>query len=322
MKRCPACGRTFTNNTLVNCLNDGTLLVEDTPTPPPYFGAPPAAAETPNFAETPPPTAVPDTPVTVTPTTVSYTNTSLSAIPELQSPEMQTALKEALDKAGMSSLFGTDLSAKSTVTITTSTTTSQSDMPFAYSQTPPPGFAQTPPPGFTAASPYYAGAAAPRRKRSPIGGLIVLALVLLIAFSIFQYLRHTAQPNVPADIVAAVKSADAAEVKAVSNLNPTPLYSAYTGPALARELSEVNTLKAAHRTQEDQLTSQEFSGFKKSTDGSEAQVDVTEKWNTTIYSEPGHTIVNPKTASVSPQTVFLKRTHNGWIVENIEFHHS
>ena len=321
MKRCPACGRTFTNATLINCLNDGTLLVEDTPTPPPYFGVPPAAAETPSFAETPPPAAAPDTPVTVTPTTVSYTNTSLSAIPELQSPEMQAALKEALDKAGMSSLFGTDLSAKSTVTVTTSTTTSQSDTPFAYSQTPPPGFAQTPPPGFTGASPYYAGAAAPRQKRSPWVGLIIFALALIIINSGFQYLRHIAKPDVPVDVVAAVKSADAAEVKAVSSLDPTPLYSAYTGPALSRELSEVDALKTARRTQEDQLTSQEFSGFKQSADGSEAQVEVTEKWKTTIYSEPGHTVVSQNT-SVNPQTVFLKRTHNGWIVENIEFHHS
>jgi len=49
MKRCPECGRTFTNSTLAFCLNDGTALVEDTPQTPPYYGAPspPPTAATP-----------------------------------------------------------------------------------------------------------------------------------------------------------------------------------------------------------------------------------------------------------------------------------
>lgn len=317
MKRCPACGRTFTNNTLINCLNDGTPLVEDAPTPPPYLGVSPAAP-----AETPPAALSPSE----VPASVTYANTPLSAIPELQSPEMQAALKAALDKAGMSALFGSDLSAKSTISVTTSTTTSGPETLFASPQPPSPGFAPPPgyaqpPPAFMGASPYYAGAA-PRRKRSPLRGGIVFALIVFLAFSGFRYVRHLFTPSVPADIVAAVKSADAAEAKAVSSLDPASLSSAYTGPALARELSEVDALRTAHRTQVEQLTSQEFSKFQQSGDGFKAQVDVTEQWNTSIYSEPGHTIVSEKSASVNPQTVFLRRMQNGWIVEKIEFHHS
>ncbi len=303
MKRCPECGRTFTNNTLINCLNDGAVLVEDAPAPPPYFGASPAA-------ETPP--AV----TTEAPGTATYTDTPLSAIPELQSPEMQAALKEALDKAGMSGLLDAG-SAHSTVSIKTSVTTGQLGTPFisaggtsAFMEAPPPGSAQTFSPS---------AAVAPRRRRSPWGGLLFWLLLLGVVVFGFRYLRHKA--DVPADVVTAVKNADAAEASAVRTLDPRPLASAYTGPALARELSEVGSLKAAHRTQEDHLTAQEFSAFKPSADGSKAQVDVTETWDTDTYAEPGHTLVGEKSGDVTPQTVYLTRTPGGWRVEKIVFHH-
>ena len=176
MKRCPACGRTFTNKTLVNCLNDGAVLMEDVPTASPYAGAspatPPTFAETPSLAETPLSAPLPETSGTTT-----YTDMPLSAIPELQSPEMQVALKEALDKAGMSSLFGADLSAKATVSITTSTT-SQSGTPLAAPGVPP--------------SPSYAKIVAPRRKRLPWGGWVVLALIVYVFVAGVRYLGHKA----------------------------------------------------------------------------------------------------------------------------------
>ncbi len=300
MKRCPKCGRTFTNITLINCLNDGTALVEDVLAPPPYLGAstaPPSFAETQSFAETPP-----DAPPSEAAGPVTYTDTPLSAIPELQSPQMQAALKEALDKAGMSGLLDAG-SAHSTISIKTSVTTGQSG-------TPPPGYAQAPP---------YSAAAAPHRRRS-LRGRLLFPLLLLAVFFGFRYLHHKA--DMPADVTAAVKNADAAEVSAVRTLNPAPLSLSYTGPALAHELDEVASLKSAHQTQESRLTAQEFSAFKPSADGTEAQVDVTETWDTTIYSEPGHTAQDQKTDAVTPQTVYLTRTPSGWRVENIVFHHS
>ena len=296
MKRCPECGRTFTNNTLVNCLNDGAVLVEDVPAPPPYFGAP-AADTPPSFADTPP------APPSEAPSMTTYTDTPLSAIPELQSPEMQAALKEALDKAGLSGLLDAG-SAHSTISITTSTTTGQSGTP--------PGYAQTPLP--------YSAATVPHRRRSPWGRLLFWLLLLLAVFFGFRYFRHKA--DMPTDVAAAVKNADTAEVSAVRTLNPAPLSLSYTGPALARELDEVASLKRAHQTQESRLTAQEFSAYKPSADGSEAQVNVTETWDTETYSEPGHTLVGEKSGDVTPQTVYLARTSGGWRVENIVFHHS
>ncbi len=306
MKRCPACGRTFTNNTLVNCLNDGTALVEDVPAPPPYLGAPSAAPQ--SFAETPPSEA---------PGTATYTDTPLSAIPELQSPEIQAALKEALDKAGMSGLLGVGLQA-SNFTVTTHTTTSHSETPFASPQfatpqTQPLGFAQTP-------TPPYAAAAMPRRKRSPWGGLLFWLLLLIAAIVGFQYFHH--RTDVPANIVTAVKNADAAEVSAVGSLNPHPLVSAYTGPALAQEIARLASLRAAKTSEDERLVSQEFSGYQASADGTQAKVDVTETWDTDTYSEPGHKAISQKSDDVSPQTVYLTRKAGGWVVEKIVFHRS
>ena len=182
MKRCPACGRTFTNNTLVNCLNDGTALVEDAPAPPPYFGASPAAplsAETPpSFTETPPS-------FTETPGTATYTDTPLSAIPELQSPEMQAALKEALDKAGMSGLLGAD-SAHSTISIKTSITSGQSRTPFD-----------------TGTPPSHTGTAAPRRKPRSRLGLFLLLVLLFLVVNGLRVFWHQLSPSVPAGSAAA-----------------------------------------------------------------------------------------------------------------------
>ena len=193
MKRCPACGRTFTNNTLVNCLNDGTTLVEDVSTPPPYLGAtaaeasrftetPPSFDETQSFAETPPPAIPPSEPDA----TVTYTNTPLSAIPELQSPEMQAALKEALDKAGMSGLLDAG-SLNSTVSVTTSVT-SQSGTP-----------------SDTGTPPYQAGPAAPRRKPRPWFGLFLILLLLFLVINGLRVLWHQVNLGVPADTTAAEK---------------------------------------------------------------------------------------------------------------------
>lgn len=303
MKRCPACGRAFTNNTLINCLNDGTALVEDVPAPPPYFGAAP-----PNFAETP----------SLDPSAAkTYTNTPLSAIPELQSPEMQAALKAALDKAGMPGLFGAGIQASdiqaSNVTVTTRTTTSHSETPFTSPQTQLPGFAQTP-------TPPYAAAAMPRRKRSPRGGLLFWLLLLIAALVGFRYLHH--RTDVPADVVTAVKNADTAEASAVGSLDSRPLASAYTGPALAQEIARLTSLKAAKTSVDERLVSQEFSGYQASADGTQAKVDVTETWNNDTYSEPGHTEISRKSGDVSPQTVYLTRKTGRWVVEKIDFHHS
>jgi len=173
MKRCPDCGRTFTNNTLINCLNDGTLLVEDVPAAP-SFGASAALLEM-------LPAAAPDAGATVT-----YANTPLSAIPELQSPEMQAALKEALEKAGMSSLLGADLQGKSTISVTTSTTTSQGGTPFFTVEVPPGAAASVTLPAVTAI-------VAPRRKKSPWGGLVILFLVLLAVAGGVLYISHIAE---------------------------------------------------------------------------------------------------------------------------------
>ncbi len=318
MKRCPECGRTFTNSTLLNCLNDGTALMEDVPTPLPYFGAAPAAP--PNAFETPPNAAeTPDTPAAKT-----YTDMPLSAIPELQSPEMQAALKEALDKAGMSGLLDAG-SAHSTVSIKTSVTTGQSGTPFFFAGVPP-AFPGAPPPGY--APPLSpSDAAAPRRQRSPWGIILVVllgifALITAVGVIGFRALRQAAsETDVPADIAAAVKNADAAEASAVRTLDPRPLASAYTGPALAQEVSRLMSLRAASTTVDEQLLSQEFRGYQAAADGSEAKVDVTETWNTTTYAEPGHTLVGQKSGDVNPQTVYLAHTPSGWRVEKIVFHH-
>ena len=179
MKRCPECGRTFTNNTLTSCLNDGATLVEDAPAPPPYFGAPaempPSSAEMPS-AETAPAFSLP-------PDTKTYTNTPLADIAELQSPEVQAAIKEALQKAGMSGLLGEDglLGAHpphSTVSITTRTTT-QSGTPFVDMGIAPPLYAAP-----NAAAVVRAGSAL------PLGALILLAILIFAAVIGFRAWRR------------------------------------------------------------------------------------------------------------------------------------
>ena len=120
---------------------------------------------------------------------------------------MQAALKEALDKAGMSGLLDAS-SAHSTISIKTSVTTGQSATPFDTG-TMPPAFTGAPSPGYAQVPPPYSAAAMPRRRRSPWGRLLFPLLLLFAVLFGFRYLRHKA--DVPPDIAAAVKNADAAK---------------------------------------------------------------------------------------------------------------
>lgn len=266
MKRCPECGRTFSDETLRFCLYDGKPLFGDAPPGPTaqVYAAPPPAPDT-----APPPS---------------------SAAPPLG---------------------------------------------YAPSQYTPPGYA---PPSY--APPDYAPPyGVPPQKKSGwrwIGGIAVLLLFLRVV----SHLANPAKPGTPVpsgtpapagspvpesgpsdsgvhdSLVSAIHQADTAETQAISQGDSTPLYTAYTGLALQKQLQSLQQIKDSGFRAEVHLLSQEFGTFTVNADRSEAQVDVTETWSMTFYSSTNHQPLRSSLSNVFVQTLLLKRGDKGWTIDD------
>ncbi len=301
MKRCPTCGRTFTNNSLTDCLNDGTPLVEDVPTSSAYpeeasrdyseevsftdfeEDAPGSASSQPAF-QLPPFAAPPVMQGTPPPYFAAQLRRKRTPWPSI----MMLGIL-ALFVGGLALLIRHDLQKAA----------SKEDLP-------------------PAAEPITATDPIPDTMQDLFPGL-----------KLDDTLTQTPDSTLRQSLIAAVKQADAADTQSFHTLNPAPLHQFYAGNALAVELDEIQTLKQAGTTQESWLVAQRFKDFQVSPDHTKAQVDVTETWRTSTRSRAGvrrvqkshsNPIVQQVLTDPNSQIVSLKRTAHGWVIENIQFY--
>ncbi len=156
----------------------------------------------------------------------------------------------------------------------------------------------------------------------------VLVLIVLLAFArtaltLAGRSRQAARPSPSpqsgsqADLAAAIRRADDAESRSFHDLDPAPLFPCYSGDALQRELTALQSLRRQGVFSEGRLLSQRFGPFALAPDGSEAQVEVSETWSQTEYSVATKQAVRDSPAHVVPQSVHLHRTPSGWVVDHI-----
>lgn len=309
MKRCPACGRTFTNATLIDCLNDGTPLVEDAPDTVSYYGAPmPASPEalSPFYPEDDPLDDEEEDPGAdeETATAPAYPEPRFGQQPSLAAPPVTQGTPPPY---------------------------------FAAAQTRP---ARVPLRGLLVAGLIIFGilrfglniihsqkSAAPSQDSAPVTATDTTPSTatdttpdLLPGLKLDKTLTATPDSTLRQSLITAVKGADAAEAKSVSTLSPAPLRSFYAGPMLATELDRVQSLKKSGTRQDERLVAQRFKAFNVNPAHTKAEVDVAEQWKTITRSQAGGKATQKASADSSSQVVSLTHTPHGWIVQNIQFY--
>lgn len=200
------------------------------------------------------------------------------------------------------------------------------------------------PPYPVAAPQYFSPAAPPPRKKKTvfwiIGGVGVLMFVLFIGVLLFVGMianyKKTGDPfnsnsvkasPTPVGLTAttdkyepqlkmAINSANNAQSAAYASLDPAMLGNYYSGEALKSYVNDVATLKKSKIYQISTLQKQNFEYFKVNEAGTEAEVRVTETWETNVYKLGTRNCLLYYPPMSLPQTVYLKKSSGGWIVDS------
>lgn len=123
--------------------------------------------------------------------------------------------------------------------------------------------------------------------------------------------------TVKAELISAIRLADNAEIDANYSLSPEVLYKSYTGEALKTELSNIEQLKKSGFNLSSTLEQQEFKSFNLSADGLEAEVQLIETWSVIYFTTSTNACYGKVPSHTAPQTMYLKKTENGWLVSSI-----
>ena len=215
--------------------------------------------------------------------------------------------------------------------------------PVSYAAPPPSSASPAPPPSYLPPAQYVAqpyGAAPPKKSGWRwFGGLAALLLLVRIGLNLANPVKPNSSPGTrpaetkPAEggtqpeagpsesalrdtLVSAIKQADTAQTQALSDGDPAPLYSAYSGPALQKQIQTVQTLKNAGFTVEGHLLTQDFGTFHVNANQSEAQVETSENWRLDFYSAATHKLLRSQPTNVFVQTLYLKRSGDGWAIND------
>ena len=129
-------------------------------------------------------------------------------------------------------------------------------------------------------------------------------------------------PELQQELIATIRSADAAEIEAFRTFNPSPLARFYGRELLDFQVARIRENARAQIVQVNRLHRQNFEAFAVSPDGMRAQVRLTEFW-----SEDFHSVVTGQCLShiherPIPQTLTMFLTKNGWMIVGAEFHDS
>ena len=121
------------------------------------------------------------------------------------------------------------------------------------------------------------------------------------------------------ELLAAIRYADDATIRAHYALDPDSLSQAYTGEALRAELAAVQSLKSQNLYAEESLDDQEVQFVKIAPDGGSAEVRLIETWSTVYYSVADRKCVSRSQGYKIPQTIHLQRADRGWMVSAVLF---
>ena len=127
-------------------------------------------------------------------------------------------------------------------------------------------------------------------------------------------------PQLRAELEAAIRRADEAEILAFSTMNAAALGGSYAGPALQKHLETMQTLAASQVFMVNRLHNQRFESFTVSPDGRRAQVRLTEVWSSNFHSRVNRQCISHVHEHDVPQTLSLELTNQGWKIYSAESH--
>jgi hypothetical protein len=114
----------------------------------------------------------------------------------------------------------------------------------------------------------------------------------------------------------AINSANNAQSTAYASLDDSMLRTYYSGEALKTYTNDVATLKKSKIYQISTMQKQDFEYFKVNDAGTEAEVRVTETWETNVFQLSTKKCLLYYPPSPLPQTVYLKKAASGWMVDS------
>jgi hypothetical protein len=155
----------------------------------------------------------------------------------------------------------------------------------------------------------------PVRRRGVRRTLAVAIAGLVIVFA--AGVLHARNTPDEATIEAAIERADTIEARAMFTLDPSSLASAFSGTALADEERRIEDLRRNDAYVDQQLVSATIDSMTLEPSGAQVRVHLTERWKATLYSNATKTAIRDLGQSIDPQTMFLQRSANGWIVTSI-----
>ncbi len=118
-------------------------------------------------------------------------------------------------------------------------------------------------------------------------------------------------------IILALEEHAEAEIEALIDLDPEPLYQRFTGQALQAELNAIQQLQENGLYQNAELLSQNIQDISLSQDGRRAEVRVVERWSTRFHSELTDECIAQVPAHDVPQTIYLVLQNDRWMVDNL-----
>lgn len=201
-----------------------------------------------------------------------------------------------------------------------------------------------PPPPYPVTAPQnFSAAPAPPKKKTAfwiLGGVGVLMFVLfigvLLVVGLIANYKKTGDPlnsnsanasptpvgltstndKYTPELKMAINSANNAQSTAYATLDPALLGNYYSGEALKAYANDVATLKKSKIYQISTMQKQDFEYFKVNEAATEAEVRVTETWESTVYRLGTRNCLLYYPPSPLPQTVYLKKSAAGWIVDS------
>lgn len=118
------------------------------------------------------------------------------------------------------------------------------------------------------------------------------------------------------ELKMAINSANAAQSTAYATLDDSGLRNYYSGEALKSYVNDVATLKKSKIYQISTMQKQDFEYFRINNTGTEAEVRVTETWETNVYKIGTRNCLLYYPPTPLPQTVYLKKASGGWFVDS------
>ncbi len=123
-------------------------------------------------------------------------------------------------------------------------------------------------------------------------------------------------------ILAAIQSANNAEIAALRDLDPSYLQVTFTGQALTNRLQQLEFLKQNGLYQIARLHRVHQGSITVSPDGQYAQVERVEVWSSGLYLSSTRQCQFVFPEHQVPQTIHLVYRNNKWLVSGFDFHSS